>query len=348
MRKVRWVSVGKGGHQDDLNALMSAIFRENGLGLALDAPAPSPAFYATIDLRIADFVGNAFLNSVFRRRKTAGLLMRPQSCFPHNGVKGAIKGAIFDVARRMPNVEIISIVPFSVDERIARYCSSWIYDIQFWDLDYIRTGQASAPPLDFINAIARKAAGRKVVVALGRQDRDKGFDYFAEIWSSSLTIREHYLFVSAGKIASECAGAAAEFEAAGGLAIDRHISNAELFGLYDLTDLVWSCYPPTYDQSSGVFGRAFQLGRAAIVRESSVLEKLAADLRHPVTAIPHGNVADAARRIAEWTPVEIDIDARANLIRDIRQEALSTIFAALDLEVVSHIEKGDALRERAP
>ena len=37
-------------------------------------------------------------------------------------------------------------------------------------------------------------------------------------------------------------------------------------------DLLWCCYNPIYDQSSGIFGRAIQIGRPTIVRKGSCLE----------------------------------------------------------------------------
>jgi hypothetical protein len=56
--------------------------------------------------------------------------------------------------------------------------------------------------------------------------------------------------------------------------IDRWLSIVELSELYRYTDFVWSCYDISYDQSSGVLGRAIQFGKSPIVRKDSVCENI--------------------------------------------------------------------------
>jgi hypothetical protein len=50
-----------------------------------------------------------------------------------------------------------------------------------------------------------------------------------------------------------------------------------LVALYKVSDVVWACYSPEYDQSSGELGRALQYKKAVIVRARSIAENLAAN-----------------------------------------------------------------------
>jgi hypothetical protein len=79
---------------------------------------------------------------------------------------------------------------------------------------------------------------------------------------------------------------------AGGYACDRFISNEELFDLYACADLIWCCYAADYDQASGVFGRAIQLGIPVVVREGALIHKFCLAQGLPCVAIREA--ADAA------------------------------------------------------
>jgi len=59
------------------------------------------------------------------------------------------------------------------------------------------------------------------------------------------------------------------------------ISDEELFSLYGCADYIWCKYALSNEISSGIFGRAYQLGKVAIVREGSYLDSLAQHIIHP-------------------------------------------------------------------
>lgn len=104
-------------------------------------------------------------------------------------------------------------------------------------------------------------------------------------------------------------------EALGGVVFDRMVSDEELLSLYGASDLVWSCYSPHYNQSSGIFGRAFQLGKPSLVRESSYLADLADILEHPALRLPFGEVNSASERLTTWKPEPQD---RTKILRKIK------------------------------
>jgi hypothetical protein len=102
------------------------------------------------------------------------------------------------------------------------------------------------------------------------------------------------VFIAAGKVASECVEAAKQFEAAGGILIDRFISDDEIIALYRHAALVWAVYAPTYDQASGIAGRAYQFGIPIAVRHGSHMNNLLAALEHPAIAVPFGDKTTAS------------------------------------------------------
>jgi hypothetical protein len=82
------------------------------------------------------------------------------------------------------------------------------------------------------------AKGRRICVAIGRQDRDKGFDQFVRFWLDNPALRDEVLFVCGGKVVAELGDLAQAFEEAGGLAFNRFITDEELFDLYAVSDMV--------------------------------------------------------------------------------------------------------------
>jgi hypothetical protein len=92
---------------------------------------------------------------------------------------------------------------------------------------------------------------------------------------------------------------------------------------------VWSCYAPDYDQASGIFGRAVQLGVPAIVRTSSYLAKLADHIGHPVLPVSFGDADKAAERISRF-PFAERHRGRAGT-EDMRRHSLLVLTNALGL-----------------
>jgi hypothetical protein len=67
-----------------------------------------------------------------------------------------------------------------------------------------------------VELIEEQTQGRKVVCAIGRQDKSKGFDQFFHPYLSSKVLREKYLFVSDGVISGIDETLTREFEGLGG------------------------------------------------------------------------------------------------------------------------------------
>lgn len=199
-------------------------------------------------------------------RSTVGLFLRPQGCFKKTA-KGAVKGRLFRLLKRVKAVHTLTILPFEIDQRYAEVADNWIYDPQLWDLSV--DGLPLLPETDLSRRVEALRDGRKVMIFIGGANLRKGFDGFvaqAEAQSESL------LCVSAGQVSPECKRHAERLVALGMIVEDRFVTDNELLSLYKVADLAWCCYAPEYDQSSGVFGRAVQSRCGAIIRNGSQLE----------------------------------------------------------------------------
>jgi hypothetical protein len=111
--------------------------------------------------------------------------------------------------------------------------------------------------------------------------------------------------------------------------LDRRIEDAELFALYGIADLVWSCYAPDYNQSSGIHGRAVQLGVPVVVRKGSYIDALSETLSHPSLALPFDDMSEAVSSLLKWNPRRVDPEYSASLVRKMREHSLSVLADAL-------------------
>jgi hypothetical protein len=163
-------------------------------------------------------------------------------------------------------------------------------------------------------------------MSIGSQLAWKGFEFFSDIWCGSGEIRERFLFCAVGQIASSNYEAKYRFLASGGFVLDRYLTDGEILDAYGTADLVWACYPPHYDQASGIFGRSVQLGRSTIVRQESFIAALSAVYGHPHVAVPFQNAEAARRLLLAWRPdacSEINAKARAASARTRSLEVLN-------------------------
>jgi hypothetical protein len=262
-------------------------------------------------------------------RRTVAMFHRPNDCFRKDAFRYRVKRLLFQILSRLPNVEILTVLPFEVDPRFADVATNWIYDLQLWDLLVLDHLATSETPL---SAEVRSAAGdRRIVVAFGRQNQSKAFDYFARIWTAKPDIKDRFLFVAAGKVLPDCAASAQAFVAAGGLSIDRYVDDRELFSLYRIADIVWSCYAPQYNMASGIYDRAVQMSVPSIVRSGSLLATFGSLIDHPTLAIPYAEPSAAAELIARWEPARVPDGLADKRAREMRDHSLSVLRRALGL-----------------
>lgn len=228
---------------------------------------------ATLDDHLPSFLAVAGARSL-RGRHTTALFLRAQKCFEDGRFYYPAKRNMFRVLKNLPGLTLASITPFSVMPRHREVAHAGVVDPQYWDLHdgtALRSPARSALSEDVL-ALAR---GRHVMCALGTLGPNKGVAFLAETLQRHPKLMEKILVVAAGQVPADAVRSVKKLAEAGALVIDRFVSNDELEGLYAAADSVWACYPPNYDQASGIFGRAVQIGVTPVLRAGSVTETFA-------------------------------------------------------------------------
>lgn len=267
------------GHRGDyVRFLMTLLPAERRSALALPT-AREPVLFLLIEDSFVFYVLVAVIRALWGRR-TVGLLFRPMPALTGTTIRLRCKRLLLRLLRFLPQCRTLTILPFSLEPRFGEIADGWIHDLQLWDLSPEEREAVSSTrerqsygnaPFDEIEAAA---GGRKVVCAIGRQDADKGFDVFTRTYADHPCLREVALFAVGGKVATVLQHRISPFETAGGWTLDKYLQADQLLVLYACADLVWCCYSKDYDQASGIFGRAVQLGIPVVVRPGSLLERL--------------------------------------------------------------------------
>ncbi len=289
-----------GGHRDEYKVLFERELRKMGYMPVLAARPSAKLFSANVFFLVIDddiilFLACA-LASVFTAKRVGGLLFRPAQCFYHDRVKYRIKYYLFCLLRKIPNAYVLTVLPFSIDPRMAKIARGWIYDPQLWD-SRADGGATEVTTTALAQDVLGRAGGRKIIIMLGGLQPDKGFDFFSDVWRSCAAMRQRYLFVAAGEVARASEESAERLRGAAGMVIGRFISDQELHALYSIADIVWAAYAPERDQASGIAGRAFQFGVPVILRRGSYLAKLMHDLHHPVIEVEWDAPEDVAAKL---------------------------------------------------
>ena len=252
---------------------------------------------ATLDDHVMSFVALAVLRSLAGKR-TVALFLRFHPTIVEKRLVSRVKRVLFGILRHVNGIAIVTILPFSIDQRHRLIATDGLCDPQLWDMHDGRS--LKCPERNaFSHEVETAAHGRKIVVLPGSLTRIKGFGLMAEMLAGTPGLAGKFLFVAAGKVGVDCCETAEEFKAAGGLLIDRRISDQDLEGLYAASDFVWCFYTADYDQASGIFGRAIQFGKTPIVRSGSMIERFACDFgAHSIMADPE-DLNDLAARLLD-------------------------------------------------
>jgi len=335
MQKITYVSAGNDGHRSEYDRLFNRIFQEARFQVdyVIDADQ-SPEHTNLLFYSMIDTVPGQTFSSLIRTiarsilgRKTVGLFFRPGDCIYATGLKYKIKKMLFRITAHLPHVSILTILPFEICPDFSKIATNGIYDPQLWDLQYLGASTDGAPDLQ--RQIVTAAQGRRIVIALGGQNYSKGFDCMVDLWCSSSEVRDSFLFVATGKVSADSLGKARQFEQNSGFLLNRFIDNNELFALYQLADIVWSCYAPQYNQASGIYGRAVQLGVPVVVREGSYLEKLGEMIGHPTLALGFDDPHKAADNLLAWYPSPTDEETLAKMVTKMREHSLAILAKAI-------------------
>jgi hypothetical protein len=329
MKNITLLDIGMSddGHRASYIAFLSGLFTLERMGFSLRAVfSRDPVLVPMIEESFPIYAFTAVVRSLMGRR-TAGFLFRPKPALEGRGLRLRAKYVLLRLLRMLPRVSTLTILPFSLEPRFAEIADSWIHDPQLWDLEItpaLREADASEP---LVAELRAASAGRKVCTALGRQDRNKGFDWFAGLYAENQKLQNTMLFVSGGEVSGDLQSQLANFVEAGGFACNRFVTESELLNLYASSDLIWCSYDAGYDQASGILGRAAQLGIPVAVRRGSLSQRMCEKEKINHVAIAE---SDDGSTLISPPPRESAMTAAART-RRMRADSLRSLYAALDL-----------------
>jgi hypothetical protein len=320
---------GNDGHRAEYYALLSRLIgarRTASLAKAMFGREPVLVGALEASGALLRYAVLALVRAALGRR-TAALLFRPLPALAATDFKLRFKRSLLGWIRRMRTAQTLTILPFSLEPGFARIASGWIYDPQFWDLHY-----PEAAPDHHKGSLAtelRERAGmRRICCAIGRQDKDKGFDQFVAVYCQRPDLRESWLFAVGGTVDPALDSDAEALVAAGGMVLPRFIKQDELLDLYASADLIWCSYDPNYDQASGIFGRAKQLGIPVVVRTGSLIHRYCRN-----QALPHlAYSGDPSSLDLTAIPTKADPSEAARRARAEGRESLQRLKVALGLD----------------
>jgi hypothetical protein len=139
----------------------------------------------------------------------------------------------------------------------------WLYDTEWWDL--------AIAPLANVDAPLPKSLCSQTIVYMGKALQRKGIAFFLQAAQESARRNMNLQFVIIGDTSTLSEEHRRSFEAASGTILPRTEDSARFVSFIRQADWVWCCYDPTWEASSGIFGRTLQLGTKSIVRKDSYL-----------------------------------------------------------------------------
>lgn len=252
------------------------------------------------DLSIEDGVISFFFISLIRtllRRKSIGIMLSPWDCYRPNKLSDKLRRFAFVTLKRLDHVKVICMIPFEIDERYRDIADDWIYDPEFWDMHALEERRSVIRNVS--KSVKNAPTGKLSLLYLGSVSSEKGFDFLAKIFLENKNMFTKFDLSIVGKISKPYKHIADQLREAGADVVDEFVSDERMFDFIKQSSLMWCCYCPRYDASSGIFGRAIQFDKIPLIRSTSRLEKLAGLLGKHAVTFEFGNVDEALLQLNE-------------------------------------------------
>lgn len=291
-----------GGHRNGYALTIESmtgltVYRKIGVVQDLKAMISAKVFF---DLSIEDGVMSFFFISLLRallRKKTIGIMLSPWDCYRPNVLKDKFRRYTFILLKKLTHVRVICMIPFDMDERYKNIADCWIYDPEFWDMHVFEERRFIVQ--NSSRSVKSTPTGKLNLLYLGGVNPEKGFDFLAKLFLENKNLFIKFDLSVVGKISKPYMHIANQLREAGADVVDEFVSDERMFDFIKQSSLMWCCYCPRYDASSGIFGRAIQFDKLPLIRKSSRLEKLAGLLGKHAVMFEFGNVDEALLQLNE-------------------------------------------------
>lgn len=259
-----------------------------------------PVFFLMVEDSFGLYLHCALWRAL-RGRRTVGLLFRPLPALHGSTLRLKLKALALRALKSFRQVRTIAIIPQEVIADLALITTGGIHDLQLWDLSAADRQKAASGEGVFGDLIRATAQGRRVLLSMGAQTHEKGLTFLAA--AAPDLAQAGWMVVAAGKFPTSMQDERNRLAAAGHLVVDRFLTDSELLEGYGAATAVWCMYDQSYDQASGILGRAVQLGLPTLLRAGSVSHALCVAISAPfVSAQSADEIVAALDRLPSAKP----------------------------------------------
>ena len=249
---------------------------------------PGSVIFLSADDHFVSAFAVSFARAVRGRSSSLVILSAERTVRPRNW-RNHIKRLFFRMMKPQSIIELVAILPFEVEPSLRLVCHRSVPDLNFFDLSAEDKALAEKA-----SRAVRGDSSKLMVGAFGRQTARRGTELLLKAYCSSVPLRQNCQIQVAGPFDGIAPQLIAEAKGHGAHIVDGFLEFDQMLASIKSCDFVWAVYAPEYDQSSGVFGHAFQLAVPCLVRRGSQLGKLAKALDTPSYEIEY-SVEEAAR-----------------------------------------------------
>jgi len=253
-----------------------------------------------------DYLAFAAIISVLRSiliRRTDIVFIRPEHVLDQKNIKSFIKKRLYKVIGSQALVYSYSIMPHSIEPRLATLTSSSIYDPAFFEMDDViyRKKNHHNPNADKLISNMRISE----VVYLGVISETRNIRAFLEIFARRDDISARVIGRRSRVLPDSVLSNPGQV-----LIKEEHLDKATFMHMFLTAQSVWCAFRADYDNFSGIFCNAMRFGTPVWVTAGSRLEKFA--LSNGGQIVETINSAEQIYHLISCTNVNIDLLRVAN------------------------------------
>lgn len=265
-----------GGHYSNFSNNISHIFKSISVDtgrVVFDRRSVFshlPLVILDSDYRRISSLAIGILRAIMLRRTTFFLWRGAGS--EENYRNKALVDAYYSLVARIPGSTSVRVVPPRTLAPL--YGPQEVPDTEIWDYVFEpeERERHSSDERD-LSRIINAAAGRRILLSIGGQRLAKGTGALASAWLDGEIDRSKFLLVMYGVREDFPVNIADEINLSGGIVVDEAPSDWLWKELIRASHVVWACYLPEYDRSSGIACRSIQLGKYVLVRQKSMFAR---------------------------------------------------------------------------
>jgi len=220
---------------------------------------PAALIWQTADYELSWFSLVLILRALTCRR-TVGI------CYRNNNVADGKR--LLHLARKIL-FALWNLLPFSAAFTTCAPTSqhqrrTFLYDTEWWDLLFSPLAEATPPRIE---------GGGKILMYIGSISDLKGVGFFIDAAIAAAERALAWRFVLVGSIDELTLEEKEKIRKSNIICFVGPEEDTTFVSYIKQADVLWCCYNPIYDQSSGIFGRSLQLNKPTLTRKGSLLNE---------------------------------------------------------------------------